>query len=208
MKQQLLSVKNVRNVLNQVINPLDEAEIILSKNVTSSHDFKSLCGGLRPDANDWCLHFIMTFDPSDINMLCLNQVELTACWIRVMKFMGYRFDQYIAIRKDSDDVNVTPAIHFIANPLLEGGVNANLQNITKAMHEAAAILIERYDLKRENKVLPFENYIPFKAIMKPNLAPNTIYVDMKESAQIDDELLDEYRDQINESLKLRLLSTL
>lgn len=90
MKQQLLSVKNVRNVLNQVINPLDEAEIILSKNVTSSHDFKSFCGDLRPDAKDWCLHFILTFDPSDIKMLCLNQVELTAYWIRVMKFMGYR----------------------------------------------------------------------------------------------------------------------
>lgn len=206
MRQELLSEKNVRNVLNQVITPLDEAEIILSKNVTSSHDFKSLCGDLRPDANDWCLHFIMTFDPSDIKMLCLNQVELTACWIRVMKFMGYRFDQYIAIRKDSDDV--TPAIHFIANPLLEGGANANLQNITKAMHEAAAILIERYDLKRENKVVPFENHIPFKVIIKPNLAPSTIYVDMKESAPIDDELLDEYRDQINEKLKLRLVSIL
>lgn len=206
MRQQLISEKNVRNVLNQVINPLDEAEIILSKNVTSSHDFKSFCGDLRPDANDWCLHFILTFDPSDIKMLCLNQVELTACWIRVMKFMGYRFDQYIAIRKDADED--TPAIHFIANPLLEGGANANLQNITKAMHEAVEILIVRYDLMTENEVLPFEDKIPFKVIMKPNLAPNTIYVDMIESAPIDDELLDEYRDQINEKLKLRLVSTL
>ena len=60
----------------------------------------------------------------------------------------------------------------------------------------------------ENEVLPFEDKIPFKAIMKPNLAPNTIYVDMIESAPIDDELLDEYRNQINEKLKLRLVSTL
>lgn len=206
MKQQLLLVKSVRNVLNQVINPLNEAEIILSKNITSSHDFKSFCGDLRLDAIDWCLHFILTFDQSDMKMLCLNQVELTACWIRVMKFMGHQFDQYIAIRKDANEN--TPVIHFIANPLLEVGVNANFQDITKAMHEAAAILIERYDLKRKNEVVPFEDHIPFKDIKKPNLAPNTIYIDMIKSAPIDDELLDEYRDQINEALKLRLVSTL